>query len=403
MINNASLGLKDVKIVNFKETDGTLEVFIEKESSNAICPNCHTPSTSIKHHRYYKIIDKPIESLPLQLVVKKRRFFCNNPCCLTKSFTEEIPGLPKNSFYTQNFKDFLGDLHNDMDYSTLKKHLARKYKLVLPISTIHYLLKEFLVKKFDLPPFSAKITCKYIGIDEFSYARRHCYAVSLINIDKKSIVDIVAGGKTTAAAMAVLNSVDCSNVVACCIDMWPPYKTACYKKIPHACVVVDRFHIIKHINESLEKVRKRISLSLEKKDDTFLYQHRFILLKGNERLSEFQRAKLSSLLSINEELTKAYKLKEQFRSLYLIHDPKLAYSELWVWIRNAQNSQIPEFIQIGDSFASEWFTEIFNYWHHRISNGVTEGKINKIRVIQRKAYHYRNFNSLRYQILKSEL
>jgi len=86
-----------------------------------------------------------------------------------------------------------------------------------------------------------------------------------------------------------------------------------------------------------------------------------------------------------------------------LKNTKQAYSELWRWIRHAQTSQIPELVQIRDSFASEWFTEIFNYWHHRISNSVTEGKINKIRVIQRKAYHYRNFSSLRYQILKSEL
>lgn len=403
MINRISLLLNGVKIVDFKEINGTLEVFLEKDSPHAICPNCHTPSTSIKHYRYYKIIDKPIESIPLHTVVKKRRFFCNNSCCPTKSFTEKISGLLKNSPYTQNFRDFLGELHTDMDYPTLKRHLARKYKLNLPLSTIHYLLTEFLAEKFTFPPFAPKVSCKYIGIDEFSYAKGHCYAVALINIDKGKIVDIVAGGKTTASAMAVLNSCDSSSVQACCIDMWPPYKSACYKKLPHASVVIDRFHIIKHINEALEKVRKRISLSIEKLDESFLYQNRFVLLRGNERLSECQRAKLSSLLSIDKDLTKAYELKEQFRTLYSIRDPELAHPQLWNWIRIAQHSQIPEFEQIGNSFASEWVTEIFNYWHHRISNGVTEGKINKIRTIQRKAYHYRNFNSLRYQILKSEL
>ena len=95
MINNTSLRLKDVKITDFKETGGKLEVFLEKEASSAIWPNCHTLSTSIKDHKYCWIIGKPIESIPIQLVIKKRRFFCNNPYCSKKSFTEEISGLPK--------------------------------------------------------------------------------------------------------------------------------------------------------------------------------------------------------------------------------------------------------------------------------------------------------------------
>ena len=318
MINYGSLGLKDVKIVSLNQVEGKLEVFLEKETSQSTCHNCHTPSTSIKDHDYCQIIDKPIESVPLKLILKKRRFFCNNPACPIKSFTEEISGLLKKFSYTQNFKDFLAELYNDMDYPTIKKHLSRKYKLDLPLSTIHYLLKDLPIKKSDLPPFSPKAICKYTGIDEFSYARGHCYAVALINIDKGKIVDVVAGGKTTAAAMAVLNSCDAPSVEAACIDMWKPFKIACYKKLPNADVVVDKFHVIKQLNECLEDVRKRVSLELEAPQSTHIYQNRFLLLKGKERLSEIQRTKLASLLSINEELTKAYKFKELLRDLYQI-------------------------------------------------------------------------------------
>ncbi len=402
MIANSYLGIKELKIIAIKETNGKLEVFLEKETSSAICPKCLSLSTSIKDRKSYRIIDKPIDSVPIQLVIKKKCFFCYNLSCSKKSFTEQISELPKKSSYTQNFKLFLSQLYQDMDMPTIKKHLNHKYKLNLPLSSIHHLLKNIPIKEARLFP-SQLSRPTYIGIDEFSYAKGHSYAVILINIDLKKIIDIVAGGKTTQAALTVLNSIDRSNVKACSIDMWLPYKNACYKKLPSACVVIDKFHIIKHINESIEKVRKRISLSLNKTDDSFLYQHRFILLTANENLSDYQRTKLPSLLSINDDLTKAYQFKELFRSLYLIHDSKSVYTQLWNWITITQHSQIPEFEQIGNSFASEWFSEIFNYWNHRISNAITEGKINKIRTIQRKAYHYRNFNSLRYQILKSEL
>lgn len=156
MNRNLILGLKDVKIVSFSEVNGKLEVLLEKASSSAICPHCHHPSTSIKERKCYKIMDKPTDCIPSQLLIQKRVFFCNNPTCPNKSFTEEISGLPKKSSYTQNFKDFLGELHWDMDYPTIKRHLARKYKLNLSLSTIHRLPKEFLVKKFDLFPSSLR-------------------------------------------------------------------------------------------------------------------------------------------------------------------------------------------------------------------------------------------------------
>jgi len=108
MNHNLILGLKDVKIVSLNEVNGKLEALLEKDSPSAICPHCHNPSNSIKERKCYRIIDKPIDSIPVQLTIKKRVFFCNNLKCPPKSFTEEISGLPKKSSYTQNFKEFLG-------------------------------------------------------------------------------------------------------------------------------------------------------------------------------------------------------------------------------------------------------------------------------------------------------
>ncbi len=90
------------------------------------------------------------------------------------------------------------------------------------------------------------------------------------------------------AAMAVPNSCDTSFVQACCIDMWKPFKIACYKKLPNADVVVDKSHVIQQLNECIEDVTKRVSLELEAPQSTHIYQNRFLLLKGKERLSIIQ-------------------------------------------------------------------------------------------------------------------
>jgi len=141
------------------------------------------------------------------------------------------------------------------------------------------------------------VPCKYTGLNKFSYAKGHCYAVALINIDKRKIVNLVAGGKTTAAAMAVLNSCNTSFVQTCCIDMWMPFNIACYKKLTNTDVVVDKFHVISQLNQCVEDERKRVSLELEAAQSTHIYQNRFLLLKGKENLSIIQRTKLVSLLN----------------------------------------------------------------------------------------------------------
>jgi len=396
------VGLKDVKIISMEDLGDRLQVLIEKDSASAVCPKCNQLSNSVKDRHIHHIVVKPIESVPLSVLIQKKRFFCNNSACTLKSFTEQIEGLEKKHTYTKSFNSFIEDMFKHMDYPTLKKRLSDNYKLSVPSSTIFYKLK-------DLPIHSQLVQTqllspKFIGLDEFSYAKGHCYAVALFNIDKHKIIDTVAGGKTTAAAMAVLNSIDTSNVKAACIDMWLPYKNAIRKKCPNAAIVVDRFHVIKHINDALKNIIKRISLIMDKDPASFLFNFRFTMLKGFEKLSPKELDTLSSLLSLNNELANAYNLKEMLRSLYInILDKELARKLLWQWIQYVRLSNSQELISTANEFASNWITEILNYWQFTISNGLAEGKINKIRTIQRKAYHYINFASLRYQILKSEL
>jgi transposase len=399
---NSVLGLKDVKISSLQETPNGLEIVIQKTTSCELCPTCQTPSSSAKNYRTHRIVTEPYKDTPLSTVVLKRCFRCSNPSCSTKFFTEEIEGLAKKHTYTKSFNSFIEDMFKHMDYPTLKKRLSDNYKLSVPSSTIFHKLKDLPLNS-NLPP-AQLLSPRFIGLDEFSYAKGHSYAVVLINIDKHKIVDTVAGGKTTAAASALLNSIDTSKVEAACIDMWIPYKNAIHNKLPNAAVVIDRFHVIKHINDALKDIIKRIAHTLDKNNFSFLYNSRFTLLKGFEKLSPNELDILSALLSLDQNLATAYNLKEYFRSLYIyVPDKNNARLLLWQWIQLVRKSNIPELVSVANEFASNWITEILNYWQFRISNGLAEGKINKIRTIQRKAYHYINFSSLRYQILKSEL
>lgn len=393
------LELKNVKIINFQENGSSVEILIQKATTSEICPTCKTPSSSVKNYRIHPVITRPIENVSLHILVNKRCFRCHNLTCSTKYFTEEIEGLKKKHVYADSFENFLENLYKHMDLPTIKKRLSDIYKLPIPASTIYEKLKNKPVESQLLP---YPIQTKYIGLDEFSYTKGHNYGVILTDLVKGKIIDMVAGGKTTAAAKAVLNQVVPESVEAVCIDMWEPFKIACLEKLPNAIIVVDKFHVIKQLNEAIENVRKRIAPDLPEEQSTFLFKNRFILLTGKERLSDIQRTKLTNLLSFNKELATIYEAKESLRELYQIKNINIAYPEFRRWILYAKDTNIPELLKLAETY-SEWFTFIFNYWHCPITNAVTEGKINKLRVIQTKAYHYRNFWSLRYHMLREEL
>jgi len=407
MILDSSLSLKNVKIIKFEENNGYLQVILANNSPSAICPTCKTPSTSVKDYRLHRIIDKPaIELFPIQLFFQKRRFRCYISSCPTKTFTEVIPGLPKKHIYTQQFKDLLSNMYKHMDFPTIKKRLSDNYKLNIPISTIWYKLKDEIK---DFYPQSNPIQAQFIGIDDFSYAKGHTYGVVLIKIVKNNkelksqIIDMVAGGKTTDAAKSVLNSVDPAYVLACCMDFWDPFRTAVRFKLPNADIVVDRFHVIKLFNDSIQLLINRICPTLSNDNKELLIENKFkLILKGRERLTDSTSHDLQSILLINQELESIYTFKERFRSLYLINDINIVKDEFRKWLYQAKSSNIPELISVANTY-SDWFVEIINYWLYHITNSFCEGQINKIRTIQSKAYHYRNFHTLRYNVLRTEL
>lgn len=401
-LNLSASGLKNVKIIGFQEENGYLKIILEKDSSSGTCPACKTPSSSIKDHHIHRVISKPIEPAFIKLFVNKRRFFCYNSSCNIKSFTEEIEGLPKKHVYTKEFENFLFNLSEYMDFPTIRKHLI-KYNLFLSFGTIAQKLKD---KPLQFQTTLQDIqNAKYVGIDEFSYAKGHSYGVLAVNIDRHKIADMVAGGRDQLTAEAALSAFDPALVSACCIDMHEPFKLACQHKFPNADIVVDRFHAIKLLNEAIKDLIKRIMPDIcpdYAQQKEFNKSGKWLILSAKEKLKDFQRPKLSELLALNQELKTIYDFKEAFRDIYrLSKDYDTAHQQFHSWLTSAKSSNISELIHVADTY-SDWTTFILNYWHHRISNGITEGKVNKIKVFRRKAYHFKNFHSLRYQVLKSE-
>ena len=396
----SSLGLSGIRINNIQETESSLEVWVEKDTPVGICPACGVMSDKVNDTRYHQVIDRPMFNQVTTIQVKKQRFKCLNEDCGIKTFTEVIEGLKPKSFYTDLFRDFVYSFTSGMTYTDTKRQLKNTYGHKVGLTTIYNWSQERLKNE---TPLQTPQEARFIGLDEFSKGKDHDYGVVLTDLEARKIANVGDGGKTKKAAAELLKkTVKLESVAACVIDMWGPFKIAIEENLPNALVIVDKFHVIKKANEALDNVRKRIRRQSD--DDNLneqLQKYKELPRIGRERLSDRQEQRLWQILGLNPELKQSYKFKELLRDIYDQDDQNIARNQLNNWIREAFETLIPELIELAKTMKN-WKEEILNYWRFRLTNAVTEGKINKIKAIRRKAYNYNNFESLRLKILEAE-
>jgi transposase len=191
----------------------------------------------------------------------------------------------------------------------------------------------------------------------------------------------------------------CAAVKVACSDMWDAYQEAAAQKLPNAKRVVDRFHVMKNLNEALTKTRRSIQKEADEKTKEILKGCRWLLVKNRENLTKEQEQDLTVMLVASPELKCCYELKESFRDLF---NQDLNYQEaerlLLRWIAKVEASGFKA-LQAFVSTLQNWWQQILNYFGGHYNNGFAEGVNLKIKMLNRRAYGYHNFQSFRLHAL----
>jgi len=171
------------------------------------------------------------------------------------------------------------------------------------------------------------------------------------------------------------------------VDMWGGFPKVVDKMFPNAVVVIDRFHVMKAVNEELNKIRRQTGV-LDRGS-------KFILLKNGQDLTTEAKIKLDQLLQRSKRLEKAYQWKEAFRAIY---EQSLSVEE--------GKHQIQDWLEKAQAVYSEAITTIrnhldgiSNYFRNRTTSGAMEGINNRIKLIKRQAYGFVNFDNFRERLL----
>ena len=178
-----------------------------------------------------------------------------------------------------------------------------------------------------------------------------------------------------------------------CIDMWRPSAQAVIETLPQAVFVVDRFHVMRSVNTDLKALKNSRKPALPEKAKACHYP----LLKNQDDLTEQQHETLDAVYEADPVLKRAHQLKEQFRTIFETIQPlEEARKQVQRWISKAyKHTLFPTVI----TNLKTWLSSTLNYVHHRTTNSPSEGINNKIKLVKRRAYGFRNFDNFRLRIL----
>jgi transposase len=188
------------------------------------------------------------------------------------------------------------------------------------------------------------------------------------------------------------------------MDMWKPFRNSTHQHAPQAAVLFDKFHVMKHLGEALDKIRKAEYARLEGKQRRFIKGQKYTLLSHPQNLTGTAKKNLKLLLAANKRLNTAYLLKESFGQLWDYNREAWARKFFENWRASLKWQRLKPYEKFAQMIERHW-DGIAAYCQpeNKVALGFVEGLNNKIRVIQRRAYGLRDEEYLRLKVLTSML
>ena len=380
-----SLGLPELRVVREEEGEQEIVVDVQYRAVSVPCPHCgrRTPkvhSVSRQHKRDRRLGDKAV-----CLVLHKRRFRCLS---CKKAFSEPDPAFGPRRRSSRRFREHLGQeaMHHTV------RHVARKEGVGEGL--VRRCLTQEAERLLDAaqPPGVAKV----LGLDEFSIRKGQVYDTAIMDIEHKQVLGVVSGRRQREVASFFDSLPEPGGVETVVMDMHEPFRQAVHLSLPWAKIVADKFHVLMHVHQALDQARTALQAKVGEKGE--LFRSRYLLLKAVDRLTAKDEERLERLFSHYPELITPWVLKEEFRRWYNSPSRAVAEVELERWEKAVREHGPAPFHRLFPMLRN-WREEILNYFDHRYTNGFVEGKNNRIKVIKRVAYGYRNNLNFRQRIL----
>ena len=271
-------------------------------------------------------------------------------------------------------------------------------------STVKDLDKIYMAKQVAL---AGSPRPRAIGVDEIAIRKGHDYRIVVSDLDRGRPIWVGGEGRTEKdfdLFFGALGKQKSARIELAVMDMWKPFRNSLKKNAPQARIVFDKFHIMRHLGDALDEVRRSEYRRLAAKDRAFIKGQRYTLLSHRANLSLDGRRSLDKLLKANKRLNTAYLLKESFGQLWSYQTEGWARSFFDRWRQSLKWQRLKPYEKFAAMIERHW-DGIASYCNpeNKVSLGLVEGLNNKIRVLQRRAYGYRDEPYLKLKIVAAFL
>lgn len=370
------LNLPDITVETCSYIEDSVCFKLRILSDGITCPHCGQYTEEMHSVREILVRDLPAFGKPVYLKVPRRKFYC--PHC-QRYPTERLSFLDVKRRHTRRYSE---NIYQRVKSSSIEQVSREEGLSVDEVRGIFNYV--YNLKKTDWSPV------KRISIDEISARKGHKSFLTVIcDIETGRLLEVLDTHKQDEMIEMLLQiplEVRLA-VEEVTVDMWGGFPKVIQEVFPNATITYDRFHVMKLVNDELNKLRKKVGVSGRKQ--------KYLLLKNHQDLKPDEEIQLAEILKQSCCLSIAYELKEDFREIYeknkTIKSGKRAFQK---WLNTAQ-------ALYGQATATirKHLDGICNYFLHRSTSGTMEGINNKIKLIKRQGYGFTNFENFRIRLL----
>lgn len=364
--------------------DGTLAVCVRPAWRRSRCGQCGRKAPRYDRRPVRRWRHLPWGRTPVELLYEPWRVSCRR-CGIR---VEQVSWASRASRFSEAFEEFAAYLSQITDRTQVHRLLGISWE------TVGAIVERVVARRLDPGRLSG---LRRIGIDEFSYRKRHRYLTLVVDHDRGRVVWAGEGrsAETLAPFFALLGPEGCRALELVTIDLSAAYLKAVREALPQAEIVFDRFHVQRLAADALDEVRRSLVRELATDpDQARAVKHtRFVLLKHPWNLSRSQRLKLSEVQHTNQRLYRAYLLKETLAQALDYRQPARARRALTEWLAWASRSRLKPFVRTAKTIRKH-LHGILSYVRTRLTNGLAEGLNAKIRMIARRAYGFHSPQAL---------
>ena len=379
------LGLNDYEI---KEIEGQNHVILQVRYTGPIrCPHCQGESLRNKDSFIRVIRHEDWGLRHCWMHLESHKYHCHT---CGSYFNQRFPGIMPRRRNTEAFRRSVYLKHLDgIDRQTL----ARRERIA-PATVerwFHSFLERAVSERQNAP-------CpRVLGIDEHFFSRKKGFATTLCDLEHHRVYDVTLGRSEAALEPYLKRLKGREQVRVVCMDLSDTYRSIVRRYFPNALIVADRFHVIRLINQQFLTLWRLLDPSGSRNRGLLK-----LMRQHQHNLEEAQVSRLENYLKANPALKVVYDFKQRLACLLLIkHRTARQCRQLipeWLeYLRELTCSDFLQLAQLGRSLSS-WSEEIARMWRFTKNNGITEGFHNKMELISRRAFGFRNFDNYRLRV-----